>query len=524
MGYGLDTFLHRLGLVRAVALASTFLLTIASDASHVCAGSIPNIVIFLVDDMGVMDSSVPFLTDAKGKPRRYPLNEYYRTPNLMGLSERGMRFSDFQAMSVCSPSRISLLTGQYSARHRTTNWIDPASDNTGPQGPADWNWKGLRTTDVTLVKILKELGYRTIHVGKGHFGPTESEAANPTNLGFDVNIGGDAFGSPATYYGQANYGNAGGDRKGSSPHAVPHLGKYHGTTTFLTEALTIEAKAQISMAVEANQPFFLHFAHYAAHAPFESDPRFAANYSGSGKSPEAQAFATLIEGIDQSLGDLIHHLDDLNVAEDTLIFFLGDNGTDAPLGHEHAVACAEPLRGKKGSHYEGGTRVPFVAAWAKSDPNRACQSRLPICAGGLQPQLASVCDLYPTILYLLDVSPPPNHVIDGSSLHVLLSGRSDPDRKDAFLVHYPHEPHRSNYWSSFRKGKWKLVYHYFPSEASGSVRYELFNLADDPSEQDNLAESCPEELQRMLRDLSETLEACDAVYPKNAILLPKFNK
>ena len=121
----------------------------------------------------------------------------------------------------------------------------------------------------------------------------------------------------------------------------------------------------ISEAIEAKTPFYLNFAHYAVHAPFESDPRYAANYSGTDRSPAAQAFATLIEGMDDSLGRILDHLEAIGQAENTLIFFLGDNGSDAPLGHEHAVACAAPLRGKKGSHYEVGMRVPFMASWAK---------------------------------------------------------------------------------------------------------------------------------------------------------------
>ena len=152
-------------------------------------------------------------------------------------------------------------------------------------------------------------------------------------------------------------------------HAVPHLEKYHGTDTFLTEALTLETKPRLTQAVKDGKPFYLYMAHYAVHAPFHSDPRFAAHYKNSGKSAPAQAFATLIEGMDKSLGDILDHLDELGVAENTLVFFLGDNGSDAPLGHQHAVACAAPLRGKKGAHYEGGMRVPFIAAWAK--PNRA---------------------------------------------------------------------------------------------------------------------------------------------------------
>ena len=154
----------------------------------------------------------------------------------------------------------------------------------------------------------------------------------------------------------------------------------------------------MSAAVEAKQPFFLYFAHYAVHAPFNSDPRFADHYRDSGKPQPAQAFATLIEGMDKSLGDLLDHLDALGVADNTLIFFLGDNGSDAPLGHQHEVACAAPLRGKKGAHYEGGMRVPLIAAWAGAQPDNPHQRRLPIPAGAIQPQQAAVYDLFPTIL------------------------------------------------------------------------------------------------------------------------------
>src|SRR5688572_15941092 len=261
----------------------------------------PNIIIFLVDDMGVMDTSVPFLTDEAGQPKRYPLNDYYRTPNMERLASGGVRFNNFYAMSVCSPTRASIATGQNAARHRTTNWINPDRANAGPLGPPNWNWQGLKPGDVTLAGLLRAGGYRTIHVGKGHFGPRNSPGADPRNLGFEVNVGGASIGAPASYYGAANYGNAGGTIQKTAPSAVPHLDKYHGSETFLTEALTMEACAQVSAAVEAGQPFFLNFAHYAVHAPFNSDSRFAAHYRDSGKPPPAQAFATLIEGMDKSL-------------------------------------------------------------------------------------------------------------------------------------------------------------------------------------------------------------------------------
>ena len=479
-------------------------------ALHAATPTKPNLVIMLVDDMGVMDTSVPFLTDADGKPKRYPLNDYYRTPNMERLAARGIRFNNFCAMSVCSPTRISIMTGQNAARHRTTNWINPDGNNAGPKGPPQWNWQGLTKGDVTLPRLMQADGYRTIHVGKGHFGPRESEGADPRTIGFDINVGGASIGAPASYYGKQNFGDAAGKR---AKAAVLGLDKYHGQEIFLTEALTLEANAHVADAVKADKPFFLYFAHYAVHAPFNSDPRFAAHYANSGKPANAQAFATLVEGMDKSLGDVLNHLEKLGVAENTLIFFLGDNGSDAPLGHQHAVACAAPLRGKKGSHYEGGTRVPFIAAWAKPNASNAFQKRLPIAAGAIQSQQAAVYDMFPTLLALTGKSAPTTHAVDGARLDTLLTGKRDARREETFLMHYPHAPHRTDYFTTYRSGDWKVIYHYFPSEVSENSHYQLFNLAKDPFEQTNLAASESTVLKRLMQGLIAGLEKQGAVYP-----------
>lgn len=476
----------------------------------------PNIMVFLVDDMGVMDTSVPFLTDAEGTPVRHPLNDFYRTPGMERLAAQGIRFNQFYAMSVCSPTRISIMTGQNAARHRTTNWINPWGDNAGDFGPADWNWKGLAPGDVTLPGQLKKQGYRTIHVGKGHFGPEETPGADPANLGFDINLAGRSIGAPGSYYAEKNYGK--GTKRERS--AVPHLDRYHGSDTFLTEALTLETKPLVAKAVEDGVPFYLYFSHYAVHAPFESDPRFAAHYADSGKPASAQAFATLVEGMDKSLGDMLDQFEELGIAEDTLVFFLGDNGSDAPLGNQHEVACAAPLRGKKGAHYEGGMRVPFIAAWAKRNPENLLQKTLPIPAGGIQSQVASVEDLFPTLLQLVGGEAPASHVVDGKPLQVLLSGKEDTARPEQFLMHYPHGKHRSNYFTVWRDGDWKVIYHALPEETTtgGFIQfegghYQLFNLAEDPFESTNLASENPGKLREMIEGLREAMEGHDALYP-----------
>ncbi|NQV26722.1 MAG: sulfatase [Rhodopirellula sp.] len=496
-----------------LALLFLFTLTVlpaeAATQSTPSVSTTPNIVIFLVDDMGVMDTSLPFLTDADGNAKRYPLNNFYRTPNMERLASRGIRFNNFYAMSVCSPTRISIMTGQNAARHHATNWINPAKNNRGPFGPPDWNWQGLRKESVTLPRLLQDVGYRTIHVGKGHFGADTFPGAEPLNLGFQVNVGGASFGAPGSYYAEQNYGL--GTKR--AHHAVPHLKKYHGSKTFLTEALTIEAKVRVTDAVRAKKPFYLYMAHYAVHAPFESDPRFAANYEKSDKPKNAQAFATLIEGMDKSLGDLLDHLDELGVSDNTIILFLGDNGSDAPLGHEHAVACAAPLRGKKGAHYEGGMRVPFIAAWAKPSSNNPSQAKLPIAVGSIQSQTANVTDLFPTILSLAGQQSPADHAVDGSGIQTLLTGKPDASRKKEFLMHYPHSPHRSNYFTSYRNGDWKVIYHYYPSKGSEDCRYQLYNLADDPFESTNLADSKPDQLRASMQGLIAGLKNCKAQYP-----------
>ncbi len=465
----------------------------------------PNVVVFLVDDMGVMDTSVPFMTDSDGKAELHPLNRFYRTPNMERLAKQGIRFSDFYAMSVCSPTRVSIMTGQTSARHRTTQYIKPESDNRGTFGPEGWHWSGITKDAVTLPAAVRQAGYRTIHCGKAHFGPKDSFGADPINIGFDVNIAGCAYGRPSTYYGEKNFGNG---KKGLISRAVPGLEKYHGKNIYLTEALTIEFNAALKQAVADEKPFFGYMSHYAVHAPFNPDPRFSGNYPKGAKG----AFASMIEGMDKSLGDVLDTLNDLGVAKDTLVIFLGDNGTDAPLGDGNEIACAEPLRAKKGAHYEGGMRVPFIAAWAKRDAANAHQKRLPIPAGVIQGQIGDVTDLFPTILKLVGAAAPEGHVVDGVDLAMRLMGKHDSGREPTFLMHFPHA-HRSDYFTAYRKGDWKVIYHYQPETEGAVARYELFNLKSDRSESENLATHNPEKLSGMVQAMMAALSDANAQYP-----------
>ncbi|TVS10972.1 MAG: DUF1080 domain-containing protein, partial [Planctomycetaceae bacterium] len=495
------------------------LLLLFASLAH--AAERPNVIVFLVDDMGLMDTSVPFLTDVSGKPQVHPLNEFYRTPNMERLAKQGVRLSDFYAMSVCSPTRLSILTGQTSARHRTTNWIKADSDNSGPYGPK-WQWKGVTRNHVVLPALLTDAGYASIFVGKAHFGPNGSYGENPTNFGFDVNVGGRAIGMPGSYYGTDDFG------RGTAT-AVHGLEKYHGKDIHLTEALTIEASAEIEKAVRAGKPFFCYLSHYAVHAPFQADKRFAANYTGESNEPLA-AFATLVEGMDKSLGDVLDKVESLGVGEDTLVIFLGDNGTDAPIGPDHEIACAAPLRGKKGTHYEGGMRVPFIAAWAKANPANPHQQRTPIAAGAITNRIGAVYDLLPTILGAAGVDTL-EVALDGIDLRPAFDGQRVAKPTREFLMHYPHG-HRSSYFTAYRKGEWKIVYHYRtgkdpsktdPHELMYRARnggrlpnwpsIEQFNLKADPSESKNLATTEPDKLREMLDAMNDALQRTGALMP-----------
>ena len=474
------------------SLLLAFLLSALSGAPK------PNVILFLVDDMGLMDTSVPMLADKNGKPERHPLNDWYRTPNMERLAKQGIRFSQFYAQSVCSPTRASIMTGQNSARHRVTQFIAPEKRNNGPKG---WRWEGLTRKDVTLPSNLKKAGYHTIFAGKAHFAPTGFEGENPTNLGFDVNIAGCSFGQPGSYFGEDGYGNLNPKRK---KRAVPGLEKYHKTDTFLSEAITIEAKAAIDQSLKKEKPFFLYMSHYAVHSPFNSDSRFADNYKDSKKPKNALAYATLIEGIDKSLGDLMDHVASKGVAENTLILFVGDNGSDAPLGPVHGYSSSVPLRGKKGTCYEGGMRVPFIAGWARPGKGNS----FPVARGTLHnEQIGTVMDLYSTILETTGAKNPEGHVVDGVSLIKQLSGKANPDRPDHFMCHFPHS-HRSSNFTAFRKGDWKLIYRY-----KGKDQYQLYDLQNDPYEKTNLAKSELGKLKDMTKAMIARLEKEDALYP-----------
>ena len=321
----------------------------------------PNIVLFMVDDMGWQDTSLPFWTE------RTPLNERFHTPNMERLAQMGAKFTSAYACSISSPSRCSMMTGANQARHRVTNWTFGYNASTDA-GDADlnmprWNVNGIQPVNgversfpaTSFVQILKQNGYHTIHCGKAHFGSQQTPGEDPTNFGFDVNICGHAAGGLASYLGEQRFGH---DQNGNpvSGFAIPGLEAYWDKDVFATEALTQEALKALEQAQRLDNPFFLYMAHYAVHIPIQADKRFLQRYLDMGLSDTEAAYATLVEGMDKSLGDLMDFLEESGQMDNTIIIFMSDNGGLAasnrtpPLGVQNA-----PLRSGKGSAYEGGS-------------------------------------------------------------------------------------------------------------------------------------------------------------------------
>lgn len=464
----------------------------------------PNILFFLVDDMGVADTSVTFLYDAQGKPIRAPLNARYRTPHMERLARQGRRFINAHAYSVCTPTRAAIMTGQEATRLHITTWTDPqtarndtgAIDQKGILGP-QWRTSGVDVSLPTLPRLLAAAGYRTIHCGKAHFGPNDTPAGDPRNLGFQVNIAGHGAGGPGSYWGEKNFSAAW--RGGGHRWDVPGLKKYHGQDIFLTEALTRELSAAITRTVHEGKPFFAYMAHYAVHAPFEVDKRFAQNYPAlTGKE---LAFATMIEGMDKSLGDLLDLLEKLGVAEQTLVVFFSDNGSDGPLN--------KPLRGKKGTRFDGGSRVPMIVAWAKPNPQHPLQKAFPIPPGTVEDDLVIPPDFMPTLARIGGASIPQGAVIDGRDISAYIRGIPGTHRPQQFLLHFPHGRHNNVLFTTWLDGDWKLIYEYLER------RWQLTNLAFDIGEEQNLVEEKPELALALARRMIGRLEALNGQYPVN---------
>ena len=443
----------------------------------------PNILFIYMDDLGWRDTG-------------FMGSDFYETPNLDLLAEQSVVFEQaYSAAANCAPARASLLSGQYTPRHKIYNV------GTGPRGKAAYrrlrHVPGTNVLDPeirTWAHQLQQRGYQTGIFGKWHL------STDPLPYGFHVNVGGTHGGSPPNGY--------------YPPHGkAPGLGEAD-PDEYLTDRLTSEAISFIEENRES--PWCVYLSHFAVHTPLDAKRELLAKYRAKpvGELHSHIEMATMIEAFDTGVGRLVSKLDELQLRERTVILFYSDNGGFGPATDMH------PLKGYKGTYYEGGIREPFFVYW----PSRIKQGRrcdVPVTA----------VDIYPTLCEIAGAELPTGQVQDGVSLLPLIDGDAqavDALSQRAIFWHFPaylqsyqvwdeqRDPlFRSRPCSIIRQGAWKL-HQYF--EDGG---LELYNLEQDVGEQNDLSEELPEKTAELLATLKQWQTECGADLPTEPN--PKFD-
>lgn len=460
----------------------------------------PNIVLILMDDMGVRDLSCYGST-------------FYETPNIDALAAEGMRFTDaYASCPVCSPTRASVLTGRYPARVGVTNYIqhaDPAKPNR-----YDHPARGilidapyidhLPLHEMNAARALGKHGYHTWHVGKWHLG---KEPYWPEKQGFDVNIAGCAMGHPHHGY--------------FAPWKIPTLAEGKDGD-YLGDRLTDDAIALIQNKND-DRPFFLNWWMYEVHTPIQAKPALVEKYRAKAArlGLDAQktfvdgdhfpcehlkqgrikrrivqsdpAYAAMIESVDANVGRLVKALKDAGEYDNTVIIFTSDNGGLSTA--ESSPTCNAPFAEGKGWGYEGGVREPLIV----SGPG--------IRAGICDVPVTST-DLFPTMLSLADIPLMPDAHCDGIDISPMLKGGTPPAR-EAIYWHYPHYGNQGGRpCAAVRSGNWKLIEFYEDWHA------ELYDLSADPGEMSDLAAAEPAITHRLRALLASWRYEIHAILPQ----------
>jgi len=445
-----------------------FLSSCTSEPVNSLSGTRPNIIFILADDMGWADLPV------------YG-NKFNEAPNLTRMANEGIHFTDaYAACPVCSPTRASIMSGQYPARVGITDFISghwrPYEEVIVPKNRTQY----LPEEIYTMGELMKDAGYATAYFGKWHLGWEERH--QPGNQGFeDVNV----------YNG----------------------GGYFTYGKVLSEALTDFGLDFIREHSE--DPFFLFLAHYDVHVQLDADSMLIEKYLAKDKVdgyPCNAVYAAMVEHVDNSVGRILEVLDELELAEETLVIFFSDNGglvsrfDKVPLLAKHRQHIYEgdtllyvassnaPLRAEKGTIYEGGIREPFIAWW----PGH-------LEAGKLSPALVTSVDFLPTFAELAGVELPEEQEFDGISLVDVMEG-SDPDAERAIFWHYP-VYHHDVPASAVRKGKWKLVHNLENDQQF------LYDLDNDIGETTDLSKSEAEIAEELYHLLEHWRKDCGAEFP-----------
>ncbi len=425
----------------------------------------PNFVFILADDLGWRDLSIEGST-------------FYESPHIDALAARGIRFTQgYATCQVCSPSRASIMTGKFPARHGITDWIGARSTwnwtRNGRVLPAEYN-RHLDHDDVTIAEALREAGYATFFAGKWHLG---GEGSYPEDHGFETNQGGYSAGSPRGGY--------------FAPFQNPKL--EDGRTG---QSLPLRLAQETVRFIEQNQQrsFFAFLSFYSVHGPIQTSKPLWSKYRDKASDHSGDRFiidrtlpvrqvqdnpiyAGMIESMDDAVGLVTSVLRRLGLVDNTVVIFTSDNG-GVSSGDAYSTSNL-PLRGGKGRQWEGGIREPYyLAAPGITKPGSKCDT--PVTGA----------DFYPTILELAGLAARPEQHVDGESLVPLLRGGSIPKR--SLCWHYPHYGNQGGEPSSIiRRDDWKLI-HYWEDD-----RDELYQLTDDPYEQHDRAAT----ERRIVRDM-----------------------
>lgn len=444
--------LNRAPQIKLGLLSVLVCLTLLMNLQAADDQSLPNFVIIMADDMGYGDAGCYGGT-------------HISTPHLDRLAATGMRFTDFHSSgNVCSPTRAGLMTGRYQYRAGLDQVI-----NADPEIPV--HHSGLQREEFTFAEALSAKGYATGIMGKWHLG--YDVKYNPTHHGF------------AAFHGFVS-GNI---------DYVSHLDrmntpdwwngrKLQDEPGYSTHLITQHALSFIDQ--NRTGPFCLYVAHEAVHAPWQApgDPaqRGPTASRKEERSSQSETFHAMMSAMDDGVGQIVARLREHGLENNTLVFFLSDNG---PAG-----GSAGPLRGRKGSNWEGGHRVPAIASW----PGR-------IAPAATSHQLAISLDLMPTMLELAGIAAPAERPLDGISLVPALLNRAEPVQRQLFWNH-----------KAMRDGSWKLILD-GNGTAKGSVG--LYNLADDIAESSNLAQAEPARVAAMQKALQDwTADVISNVTPQ----------
>jgi arylsulfatase A-like enzyme len=464
--------------------AATF--AAGSRLASAAAGERPNFFFILADDLGWKDLGC------------YG-SAFYETPNIDRLAASGVRFTNaYAACPVCSPTRASIVTGKYPARMATTDWFGaPQPDRVehhrtkdAPLLPAPYN-EQVALEEVTIAEALGEAGYRTFFAGKWHMG---GDGYFPEDQGFDVNKGGHHRGSPPGGY--------------FAPYNNPKL--ENGPEG---EYLPLRLAQETSAFIEENQdePFLAYLSFYSVHTPLQTTPELEAKYEAKAESVSGPAwgeegerklrlrqdhavYAGMVEAMDTAVGQVLDTLDELGLADDTVVIFMSDNGgLSTSEGHPTSNL---PLRAGKGWLYEGGIREPMIIRWPGAGASGVV-CNVPVTS----------TDFYPTMLDIAGLPLRPEQHVDGVSLTPLLKQSGTLADRPLFW-HYPHYGNQGGSPGAvIREGDWKLI-EFFEDD-----RVELYNLAEDIGEQNDLAERYPDRVNQLREALHAWQARVDARFP-----------